>query len=140
ARVLSWTVISLERELPPASSDLPGSGAGHTIAPCAVLHPTELARFTRVSAVRHCGAGPRLAADGDYPPSCPVVPGLSSAAFAAATIWPARPLPSYDRPAIARAAPRPPQAPRRSAAGRPHRRTARRAGARGRRRAGPAAR
>src|SRR4029079_12156331 len=91
SRVLSWTVISLERELPPASSDLPGSGAGHTIAPCAVLHPTELARFTRVAAVRHCGAGPRLAADGCYPPSCPVVPGLSSAASAAATIWPARP-------------------------------------------------
>ena len=92
SRVLSWTVISLERELPPASSDLPGSGAGHTIAPCAVLHPTELARFTRVTAVRHCGAGPRLAADGCYPPSCPVVPGLSSAALAAATIRPARPV------------------------------------------------
>ena len=56
-------------------------------APCRssylALHRVELARFTRSSGraarpIRHCGAGPRLTADGCYPLPCVGELGLSS--------------------------------------------------------------
>src|SRR5688572_10277941 len=90
SRIPSWTVISLGRRLPSASSGAPGDGAGHAIAPIHRLAPGRACLVSPACAVRHCGAGPRLAADGCYPLPCPVESGLSSTAFAAATVWPAR--------------------------------------------------
>src|SRR5688572_32467178 len=90
SRIPSWTVISLGRRLPSASSGAPGDGAGHAIAPIHRLAPGRACLVSPACADRHCGAGPRLAADGCYPLPCPVESGLSSTAFAAATVWPAR--------------------------------------------------
>src|SRR5688572_29173657 len=90
SRIPSWTVISLGRRLPSASSGAPGDGAGYAIAPIHRLAPGRACLVSPACAVRHCGAGPRLAADGCYPLPCPVESGLSSTAFAAATVWPAR--------------------------------------------------
>src|SRR6266508_4902133 len=90
SRIPSWTVISLGRRSPSASSGVPGDGAGHAIVPLHRLAPGRACLVSPACAVRHCGAGPRLAADGRYPLPCPVESGLSSTAFAAATVWPAR--------------------------------------------------
>src|SRR5688572_18928904 len=90
SRIPSWTVISLGRKLPSASSGAPGDGAGHAIVPIHRLAPGRACLVSPACADRHCGAGPRLAADGCYPLPCPVESGLSSTAFAAATVWPAR--------------------------------------------------
>src|SRR5439155_23783734 len=90
SRIPSWTVISLGRRSPSASSGAPGDGAGHAIAPIHRLAPGRACLVSPACADRHCGAGPRLAADGCYPLPCPVESGLSSTAFAAATVWPAR--------------------------------------------------
>src|SRR5438876_203552 len=83
-------VISLGRRSPSASSGAPGDGAGHAIAPIHRLAPGRACLVSPACADRHCGAGPRLAADGCFPLPCPVESGLSSTAFAAATVWPAR--------------------------------------------------
>ena len=68
-------------------------GRSRLALPYSVLLRLELAAFhsrSRRSGHRHCGAGPRLAADGRYPLACSVELGLSSdAAFR-----PMRPRPS----------------------------------------------
>jgi hypothetical protein len=49
SRVLSWTVIHLGRASPHASSDQPGSGAGHTVAPLFGLAPGGVYRAADVT-------------------------------------------------------------------------------------------
>src|SRR5205085_10110092 len=75
---------------PPPLAIYPGTARATPSSPYAILQREELARFTPLSRVRHCGAGPRLTADGCYPLPCPALSGLSSSAFTAATVWPAR--------------------------------------------------
>ncbi len=65
-----------------------GSRHGPPIRSCS---PLELATFHSASRRhRHCGAGPRLTADGCYPLACPVEPRLSSTPCDAATVRLAR--------------------------------------------------
>src|SRR6266550_101171 len=90
SRILARTVIPLERRSPSASSGLPGDGAGHAIVPLRGLAPGSACPFHPARAGSSLWRGPRLTAEGCYPLPCPVESGLSSAAFADATIRPAR--------------------------------------------------
>src|SRR5207247_10863245 len=91
SRILARTVIPLERRSPSASSGLPGDGAGHAIVPLRGLAPGSACPFHPACAGSSLWRGPRLTAEGRYPLPCPVASGLSSAAFADATIEPTRP-------------------------------------------------
>src|SRR5439155_17262654 len=90
SRILARTVISLERRSPSASSGLPGDGAGHAIVPLHGLAPGSACPFHPARAGSSLWRWPRLAAEGRYPLPCPLESGLSSAAFADATIRSAR--------------------------------------------------
>src|SRR5437773_10126858 len=85
-------VIPLERKSPSASSGLPGDGAGHAIVPLRGLAPGSACPFHPACAGSSLWRWPRLTAEGRYPLPCPVESGLSSAAFAYATVGPARPV------------------------------------------------
>src|SRR5205809_7368606 len=106
SRILSRTVIPLERRSPSASSGLPGDGAGHAIVPLRGLAPGSACPFHPACAGSSLWRWPRLAAEGRYPLPCPVESGLSSAACADATIEPTRQgnstLPPFDRAPPAR--------------------------------------
>src|SRR5437667_4472933 len=90
SRILSRTVIPLERRSPSASSGLPGDGAGDAIVPLRGLAPGSACPFHPACAGSSLWRWPRLAAEGRYPLPCPVESGLSSAACADATIEPTR--------------------------------------------------
>src|SRR5690606_32077464 len=115
SRVLSGTVIHLGRTSPCASSDLPGSSAGHTNAPLFGLAPGGVYRaaacchprgallphlFTLTGVLIRtlrrsvfCGTFRRLAPPRRYLAPCPAEPGLSSTPEGAATV---RPTPERD--------------------------------------------
>src|SRR2546428_2325674 len=106
SRILSRTVIPPERRSPSASSGLPGDGAGHAMVPLRGLAPGSACPFHPACAGSSLWRWPRLTAEGRYPLPCPVESGLSSAAFADATVGPTRRGPLYsalpfDRPASA---------------------------------------
>ena len=102
---MSWMIIYLGRPLPTASSDLPGSSPGKVNASCLVLLQMEftcalsvttqaVVSYTAISplprgAVYFCCTGLGVASTGRYPASCPMKPGLSSSAMAAAITRPA---------------------------------------------------
>src|SRR5438309_2761144 len=90
SRILARTVIPLERRSPSASSGLPGDGAGNAIVPLRGLAPGSACPFHPACAGSSLWRWPRLAAEGRYPLPCPLESGLSSAAFADATVRPAR--------------------------------------------------
>src|SRR5258706_3195216 len=83
-------VISLGRRSLSASSDLPGDGAGHAIVPLRDLAAARACPFHPAYAGSSLWRGPHLTVDGCYPLACPALSGLSSTAFTAATVWPAR--------------------------------------------------
>ena len=110
SRVLSRTVIHLGHASPHASSDLPGSGAGHAIAPLFGLAPGGVYRaaacchprgallphlFTLAGALRRLGGLFSVALSvGSRPPGVTWHPALWSPDFPppgipAATVWPA---------------------------------------------------
>src|SRR2546421_5688101 len=88
SRILARTVIPLERRSPSASSGLPGDGAGDAIVPLHGLAPGSACPFHPAHAGSSLWRWPRLTAEGRYPLPCPVESGLSSAAFADATVGP----------------------------------------------------
>jgi hypothetical protein len=99
SRVLSWADVAIGHGRPSICATYPGAeratccGRSRLALPYSVLLRLELAAFhsrRRTGGHRHCGAIPRLTADGRYPLACSEELGLSSdAAFR-----PMRPRPS----------------------------------------------
>jgi len=99
AEYMRAMIISLGPQLPEASSNLPGGGAGHPIASlfglapggvylagqspdrwCALTAPFHPCSAYLRGGLHFCGTCLRVTPTGRYPAPCPVEPGLSSPA------------------------------------------------------------